>query len=141
MGENKSIRLALLTCFLMSINVAPAESQYVFPGTLQCLVDHAAGALGYHPSDLPAIDAASVAADINGALEGITTDNVWDFLGEFEADLVWVLGAFGLTAADVTPFLDENIAAILGDIYVDPDDLAGTINRAIMVAFPGNNCL
>ena len=41
--------------------------------------------------------------DLNGMLAGITVDNVWDFLGEFETDLISALGIFGLTAADVTP--------------------------------------
>ena len=35
-------------------------------------------------------------------LEGITFDNVWVFLGEFEAHLVMALNEFGLTVDDVT---------------------------------------
>ena len=63
MTENISVRLAFLACFLMSINVAPAKSDLVYPGTLECLVKHAADALGYHPSDLAAgISYESVAA-------------------------------------------------------------------------------
>ena len=63
MTGNISIRLAFLACVLMSFNVAPAKSDLVYPTTLECLVKHAAGALGYAPSDLAAgISYESVAA-------------------------------------------------------------------------------
>ena len=36
-------------------------------------------------------------------LAGITVSEVWDFLGEFEDDLVGMLGIFGFTAAGLRP--------------------------------------